>query len=77
MQSCFLFILACPQTPLNENELNALKTFVTGGGRVLILLTESNQDDKSNINVLLEDYGIVPNMGKLILLKVTFQYAAN
>lgn len=65
MKNCHVFILAGTQNPLNENELNALKIYLNQGGRILILLTESNQDDQSNINILLEDLGIIPNMGEL------------
>lgn len=59
-----MIILPGSQNPFEESELNALKSFINEGGRVLVLLTESNQDDTSNINILLEEYGIVPNMGK-------------
>ncbi|GJQ81075.1 hypothetical protein Trydic_g21881, partial [Trypoxylus dichotomus] len=59
-------ILPGSQNPFDEDELNALKSFINEGGRVLVLLTESNQDDTSNINILLEEYGIIPNMDCLI-----------
>lgn len=47
--------------------------YLNQGGRILILLTESNQDDQSNVNILLEDLGIIPNMGELYK-KIVFNY---
>jgi hypothetical protein len=41
-----------------------LKAFVKDGGRILVLLSESNHNDTSNTNILLEEFGIVPNMGR-------------
>lgn len=51
------------QHPFDENEINTLKSFLNDGGKILILLSESNQDDLSNINILLEEFGIYPEMG--------------
>ena len=64
LQNCTLLILPGCQQPFEENELNCLKSFIRDGGRVLVLLSESNHDDTSNINILLEEFGIVPNMGQ-------------
>lgn len=64
LQNCTLLILAGSQQPFDENELDCLKTFVKDGGRILVLLSESNHNDTSNTNILLEEFGIVPNMGR-------------
>lgn len=61
LRNCFIFILPSPQSPLTDNELNVLKTFITEGGRLLVLLAE---DDRSNVNIILEEFGITPNMGR-------------
>lgn len=66
LTSCAFFILACPQTPFEETELGVLRTFVRNGGRILILLSESKPNDNCNINILLEDFGITPNIDCLI-----------
>ncbi|CAH1363875.1 unnamed protein product [Tenebrio molitor] len=66
LQNCTLLILAGSQQPFDENELDCLKTFVKDGGRILVLLSESNHNDTSNTNILLEEFGIVPNMDSLI-----------
>lgn len=66
LANCELFILPGPQLPLEENELNALNTFINKGGRILVLLSEQNSNDKSNIHIFLEEYGIIPNVDVLI-----------
>lgn len=66
LQSCLVFITAGPQLPFEENEINALKDFISNGGRILVLLNEGNPDDKCNINILLEHFGIIPNLDSLI-----------
>ncbi|XP_019866544.1 intraflagellar transport protein 52 homolog [Aethina tumida] len=66
LQNCSLLILPGSQTPFEENELNALKTYISNGGRVLVLLSESHENDTSNTNIFLEVYGIIPNMDSLI-----------
>ncbi|XP_022900592.2 intraflagellar transport protein 52 homolog [Onthophagus taurus] len=66
LKNANLIILPGPQNPFDESELNSLKTFINEGGRVLVLLSESNQNDISNINILLEEYGIIPNLDTVI-----------
>lgn len=69
LKNANVVIIPGSQNPFEESELNALKSFINEGGRVLVLLSESSQDDTSNINILLEEYGIVPNMGKYYFYK--------
>ncbi|KAJ8966447.1 hypothetical protein NQ317_003193 [Molorchus minor] len=66
LQNCSLIILPGSQTPFEENELNSLKTFINSGGRALVLLTECTPNDACNINILLEFFGIVPNIDCVI-----------
>lgn len=66
LQNCSLMVLPGSQAPFEENEINALKGFINNGGRVLILLTEGNPSDTCNINILLEIFGITPNIDSLI-----------
>ncbi|KAF2883430.1 hypothetical protein ILUMI_22740 [Ignelater luminosus] len=61
-----IVILPGCRNPFTENEINILRTYIEEGGKVLVLLSESNQDDTSNVNILLEQYGIIPNMDSLI-----------
>lgn len=61
-----LAVLAGPQERYNEAELNALRQFIDMGGNLLVLLGEGGeQQSNTNINFLLEEYGIMINSGKL------------
>lgn len=66
LEHCSIFILPGAQLPFEENEINALKNFIMTGGRILVLLTEGSINDKCNVNILLEQFGIIPNLDCLI-----------
>lgn len=66
MKGCALLILPGSQNQFSETELNSLKNYLEDGGKILVLLSESNNDDKCNINIFLEQYGIIPEMDSLI-----------
>lgn len=73
--------MAGSQNPFEESELNILKSYLQNGGRILVLLSESNENDTGNVNILLEDIGIVPNMGTknnctyIAYLQINFQFS--
>lgn len=59
-----LVVLAGPQERYNEAEFNALRQFVDQGGNLLVLLGEGGEQTfNTNINFLLEEYGIMINSG--------------
>ncbi|XP_065167759.1 intraflagellar transport protein 52 homolog [Atheta coriaria] len=66
LKNCSLLILPGPQGQFEESEINAMRGYLREGGRMLVLLAESSQDDTGNINILLEEYGIYVNMDSLI-----------
>ncbi|KAL1497592.1 hypothetical protein ABEB36_008525 [Hypothenemus hampei] len=66
LKNCNLLILPGPQMLFDETELKMMEIYVQEGGRILVLLTEGNQNDPCNINILLENFGIVPNIDCLI-----------
>ncbi|KAK4885769.1 hypothetical protein RN001_002040 [Aquatica leii] len=66
LQNCAILILPGCRSPFNETEIEVMKVYLENGGKLLILLYESSQEDRSNINVLLEQYGITPNMDCII-----------
>ncbi|KAJ8918868.1 hypothetical protein NQ315_011160 [Exocentrus adspersus] len=66
LQNCWLMVLPVPQNPFEESEITSLKNFINSGGRVLILITEGNPNDTCNINILLEIFGIIPNIDSLV-----------
>ncbi|ERL92527.1 intraflagellar transport protein 52 homolog [Dendroctonus ponderosae] len=66
LKNCNLLILPCPQMVFEENELKVMENYVQDGGRMLVLLTEGSPTDPTNINILLENFGIYPNIDCLI-----------
>ena len=60
-----LVVLVGPQERYNEAEFNALRQFIDKGGNLLVLLGEGvEQQFYTNINFLLEEYGIALRDGK-------------
>lgn len=66
LQNCSVFIIPVAQLPFEESEINSLKNFIFEGGRIMVLLNEGNANDKCNINILLEHFGIIPHLDSLI-----------
>lgn len=63
-----MIILPGSQSPFTENELKVLKNYLhDGGGKILILLFETNKGDISNTNILLEEFGIIPEISIMSL----------
>lgn len=63
-----IFILAGPREKFTENEFNCMKKYLEGGGSIFVLLGEGGENTfPTNINFLLEEYGIMINNGMWIL----------
>lgn len=57
-----LFILAGPREKISASEFEAIKSYLEKGGNILVLLGEGGESRfNTNINFLLEDYGIMVN----------------
>jgi intraflagellar transport protein 52 len=64
LKSAKVFILAGPREKFNENEINCLKKYIDGGGSLLVMLGDGGENQfQTNINFLLEEYGIMINNG--------------
>ncbi|BET02072.1 Hypothetical protein NTJ_14890 [Nesidiocoris tenuis] len=62
-----VFIVATPKEKFTETEFNALKGFLDGGGAVLVTLGEGGEKSfETNINYLLEEYGIMINNDSVV-----------
>lgn len=66
LKNCNLFILPSPQMFFEELELKVMESYIQDGGKMLVLLTEGSPNDPCNINILLENFGIIPNVDCLI-----------
>ena len=57
-----VFVLAGPREKFSETEINCMKKYLEGGGAVLVMLGEGGEKRfGTNINFLLEEYGIMVN----------------
>ncbi|GLH08303.1 Intraflagellar transport protein 52-like protein [Gryllus bimaculatus] len=62
LEDVALFILPGPREKFTESEFNCLKKFIETGGSILVLLGEGGEKNyHTNINFLLEEYGIMVN----------------
>lgn len=67
LSSTRLVVVAGPQEKFNEAEFNALRQFIDAGGNLLVLLGEGGESRfNTNINFLLEEYGIMINNDAVI-----------
>lgn len=67
MKSMKIFIIAGPQEKFTDIELKCLKEYINNGGKLMILLGEGGESNfNTNINFLLEDYGMNINSDSVI-----------
>ena len=59
-----ILILAGPKSKFTELEMNSIRGFINNGGNVLVMLGEGGEKKyNTNINFLLEEFGIMINNG--------------
>jgi intraflagellar transport protein 52 len=57
-----LFVIPGPREKFTENEFNCMKGYLDSGGSILVLLGEGGEKNyQTNVNFLLEEYGIMIN----------------
>uniref|UniRef100_A0A1B6HN52 Uncharacterized protein n=1 Tax=Homalodisca liturata TaxID=320908 RepID=A0A1B6HN52_9HEMI len=57
-----VFVIAAPRERFTESEFNVMKKYLDSGGSLLVLVTEGGEKTlQTNINFLLEEYGIMVN----------------
>ncbi|VDK79789.1 unnamed protein product [Dibothriocephalus latus] len=62
LQTANVFIIAGPTEKFSAKEFETINKFISGGGSVLVLLGENGESKyATNINYLLEQYGILVN----------------
>lgn len=61
-------VLPGPKSKFTESELNSIRNYINSGGNVLVMLGEGGENKfNTNINFLLEEFGIMVNNGKQML----------
>ena len=59
-----VFVLACPRMKFTEAQFGVLRRYVEEGGALLVMMEEGGEKKaNTNINFLLEEYGIAINNG--------------
>ncbi|XP_050540937.1 intraflagellar transport protein 52 homolog isoform X2 [Daktulosphaira vitifoliae] len=57
-----LVVIGAPRAMFSEVEFNCLRNFIDNGGSILVMLSEGGEKElHTNINYLLEEYGIMVN----------------
>lgn len=62
MMNCKVLVLPGPKSKFTELELNSIRNYINSGGNVLVMLGEGGENKfNTNINFLLEEFGIMVN----------------
>lgn len=68
-----VLVLPGPRSKFTELEMNSIRSFINSGGNVLVMLGEGGEKKfNTNINFLLEEFGIMVNNGKKF--KIIFKF---
>lgn len=68
-----VFILAAPKEKFTESEFNVIKKYLDNGGSILVMMAEGGEKTyPTNINFLLEEFGIMVNSGKYYKVDLSF-----
>lgn len=62
-EDCDLLLMYAPTTDISEEEAQMLSDYLAGGGKVMILLGDTNAADLPNLSGILAEYGIEPAEG--------------
>ena len=66
LQTARLVAFGCPRAKFTAGEFDALKQYVAAGGSLLFMLGEGGETRyDTNVNFLLEDFGVAVNNGEL------------
>lgn len=59
-----MLVLPGPRNKFTELEMNSIRTFLNSGGHVFVMLGEGGEKkSNTNVNFLLEEFGIMVNNG--------------
>lgn len=68
-----LLVFGGSREPFSKVEFEEIKTWLSGGGRCLVMLGEGGEKQKGNMNFLLEEYGMSINDDS-VLRNVFYKY---
>lgn len=55
---CDLLLMYAPATDLSADELKTIKDYLSGGGKIMVLLGETGTSDLPNLSSILKEYGM-------------------
>lgn len=59
-----ILVLPDPRNKFTELEMNSIRAFLNSGGHILVMLGEGGEKkSNTNVNFLLEEFGIMVNNG--------------
>lgn len=59
-----ILVLPGPRNKFTELEMNSIRAFLNSGGHILVMLGEGGEKkSNTNVNFLLEEFGIMVNNG--------------
>uniref|UniRef100_A0A914VES4 ABC-type uncharacterized transport system domain-containing protein n=1 Tax=Plectus sambesii TaxID=2011161 RepID=A0A914VES4_9BILA len=64
---CRVFVIPAPRAKFTQSEFESIRRFISIGGSVLVLMSEGGESkNDTNINFLLEEFGIMVNSDSVI-----------
>lgn len=69
MEDVKILVVAGPQNAFTDDELSSLRHMVERGDSVLVAMSDGGEErTNTNINFFLEEFGIVVNNGKYLIM---------
>ena len=65
-EECDVLLLNAPTSDISDEELTMLRSYVQGGGKLVVLSGPQENADLSNLQALLSDYGVTVNDGVVV-----------
>ncbi len=59
-------LIYAPQSDISEDEKTKLASFLTGGGKLMVMAGPAEEGELTNLNSLLTDYGVTVNEGIVV-----------
>lgn len=71
-----VLVLASPRAPFTDDEFNCIKEFIDNGGSLLVTLGEGGEKlFHTNINFILEEFGMMINNGMFMSTLNIYYYS--
>ncbi len=65
-EECDVLLINAPTSDISDEELTMLRSYVQGGGKLVVLSGPQENADLSNLQALLSDYGVTVNDGVVV-----------